>query len=96
MKPAFWVLPFFLSLLSFPALSARADDPLPSTSPESVGLSSERLERIGKVLRADIERGRIPGAVVTIARKGRLAYYESFGYLDKTAGISCRRMRSSQ
>jgi CubicO group peptidase (beta-lactamase class C family) len=38
------------------------------------------------VLRADIDRGRMPGGVLVIARKGRLAYYEAFGYVDKTAG----------
>jgi len=72
-----------LLLLSLPAIAA--DDPLPRARPDSVGLSPEGLERIGQVLRADIERGRIPGAVVAIARKGRLAYFEAFGYLDKTA-----------
>ncbi len=71
-----------LLLSSFAVLA----DPLPRAEPESVGLSPERLDRIGQVLKADIERGRIPGAVVAIARKGRLAYYEAFGYLDKTAG----------
>ena len=70
-------------LLSLPAIAA---DPLPRSRPESVGLSPERLERIGQVLRADIEKGRMPGAVIAIARKGRLVYYESFGYLDKAAG----------
>lgn len=67
-------------VLSMFAGSARADDPLPRARPESVGLSSEKLDRIGNVLRADIERGRLPGAVIAIARKGRLAYYEAFGY----------------
>ncbi len=73
-------------LLMFLAFSAYANDPLPRARPDSVGLSPDRLERIGQVLRADIERGRLPGAVVAIARKGRLVYYESFGYLDKAAG----------
>jgi CubicO group peptidase (beta-lactamase class C family) len=73
-------------VLSLFACSVYADDPLPRARPESVGLSSEQLEQIGKVLRTDIERGRMPGAVVAIARKGRLAYYESFGYLDRQAG----------
>jgi len=74
-----------LTLLLF-ALCAAAD-PLPRARPESVGLSSERLERIAQVLRADIERGRLPGAVIAVARKGKLAYYESFGYLDKSASV---------
>lgn len=75
-----------LSLLALAALSAAAD-PLPRARPESVGLSSERLERIAQVLRADIERGRLPGAVIAVARKGKLAYYEAFGYLDKAANL---------
>ena len=73
-------------LLVIFAVPALAQDPLPRARPESVGLSPERLERIAQVLRADIEKGRMPGAVIAIARKGRLAYYESFGYLDKAAG----------
>src|SRR5689334_17182825 len=64
-----------------------AADPLPGARPESVGLSPEQLERIGQVLKADVEQGRIPGAVVAIARKGRLAYYEAFGYQDKAANV---------
>ncbi len=84
MKRLSWLL--WLVLLSF-TFSAFANDPLPRARPESVGLSPERLERIAQVLRADIERGKMPGAVIAVARKGRLAYYESFGYLDKAAGV---------
>jgi CubicO group peptidase (beta-lactamase class C family) len=83
MKRSNWLVSLFLLLLTF---SVYADDPLPRARPDSVGLSPDRLERIGQVLRADIERGRLPGAVIAIARKGRLVYYESFGYLDKAAG----------
>ena len=54
-------------------------------TPEAVGMSSQRLERIAPILRADIENGRMPGAVVAIARKGKLAYYEAFGFLNKAA-----------
>ncbi len=68
------------------ALPALAADPLPRAKPESVGMSSERLARIGQVLREDIDKGRIPGAVVAIARKGKLVYYEAFGYADKEVG----------
>src|SRR5262245_62457910 len=68
------------------ALSAWAADPLPRAKPESVGMSSERLGRIGEVLRADIEKGRLPGAVVAVARKGKLVHYQAYGFLDKEAG----------
>jgi CubicO group peptidase (beta-lactamase class C family) len=65
---------------------AVAAEPLPVTKPENVGMSSQRLERIGWGLRADIDKGLMPGAVVAIARRGKLVYYESFGFLDKGAG----------
>jgi CubicO group peptidase (beta-lactamase class C family) len=59
---------------------------LPSAKPEQVGLSSERLERVGQLLKREIAQGRIPGAVALVARKGRLAYFESFGVRDPASG----------
>jgi CubicO group peptidase (beta-lactamase class C family) len=59
---------------------------LETVKPEQVGLSSERLERIGKVFNREIDQGKLPGAVVLVARKGRVAYFESFGFRDKAAG----------
>ena len=50
-------------------------------------MSSARLGEIAKTLNADIARGRIPGAVVAIARRGKLVYFEAFGYRDKAAGV---------
>src|ERR1051326_4002476 len=78
-------LAFVLSV-SFISVGVFAADPLPRAKPETVGMSSERLARIGEALRADVEKGRLPGAVVAVARKGKLVYYQSFGYLDKDAG----------
>jgi CubicO group peptidase (beta-lactamase class C family) len=74
------------ALLLVPAV-ARAADPLPRQGPESLGLSSARLARIGEVLERDVAAGRMPGAVVAVARRGRLAYFEAFGYLDRGAGV---------
>src|SRR5258708_39922315 len=81
-----WSCAFVSLSLLFSMLPAHAGDPLPAAPPESVGLSSEKLANVARVLRADIEKGRIPGAVVAIARNGRLAYFEAFGYTDKEAG----------
>ena len=50
--------------------SAFAADPRPAAKPASVGMSAERLARIDEVMRADIERGRLPGAVIAVARRG--------------------------
>jgi CubicO group peptidase (beta-lactamase class C family) len=66
-------------------LMAQAADPLPRARPEEVGMSSERLALIGKTVEAEIARGQLPGAVLAIARRGKLVYFETFGYRDKAA-----------
>jgi CubicO group peptidase (beta-lactamase class C family) len=60
--------------------------PLPRARPEQVGLSSERLDRVTRVLRNEIEKGRFPGAVALVARKGKIAYFESLGVRDPATG----------
>src|SRR5215468_4314734 len=70
---------FFVLFLS-PVLS-RAQS-LGLTKPEDVGFSRERLDRIGSTLNADIAKGVIPGATLLIVRNGKIAFYESFGWLD--------------
>ncbi len=59
---------------------------MPSAAPEQVGLSSERLNRVGDALKAEIAKGKLPGAVALVARKGRIAYFESFGVQDPMTG----------
>src|ERR1700744_3710951 len=68
--------------------AAFAEDPLPRARPEEVGLSPERLARIGATLKADIEAGRIPGAVIAIARHGKLVMLEAYGWRDKAANVA--------
>ena len=68
------------------AAKAQAQ-PLPAATPESVGMSSERLRRIDTFFAAEIERNRVPGAVVAIARQGRLVYFKAFGFADKAKNI---------
>ena len=55
---------------------------LPSVKPEQVGLSSERLGRLVNMLRNDSEKGQIPGAILLVARQGKIALFESVGVLD--------------
>jgi len=76
-----WALIFALSAAG---LSWAAD--LPSASPESLGFSSERLARIGPAIKGEIERGQYPGAVILLARKGHIVYFESAGQLDPATG----------
>ena len=53
------------------------------TSPEDVGLSSERLERIANTIQRNIDDGRISGAVTLVARHGKLAHLKAFGMADR-------------
>jgi len=68
-----------LSLLLLVLAQPLAAEELRTVTPESVGLSSERLARIGGVMKAHIDAGRFPGAVALIVRKGELAYLEHWG-----------------
>lgn len=65
--------------------------PMQATTPESVGLSSQRLERITEKFTADIAAGIIPGAVILVARDGMVAYHQALGYRDRAAGLAMQR-----
>src|SRR6516162_6506758 len=64
---------------------------LPTAKPEEVGLSSSRLARLTDVLKDNIAKGEIPGAVLLVARNGRIAYFESLGQLDPQAKTPMRK-----
>ena len=59
---------------------------LPAAPPEKLGFSSERLARIGPAIKGEIEKGQYPGAVILVARKGQIVYFESVGKLDPVSG----------
>jgi len=59
---------------------------LPTATPESVGMSAQRLAQISEAFKQEIDKGNLPGVVVLVARKGRLVYSLALGNLDKEAG----------
>ena len=75
--------------LAMPLLAAAQS--LPTASPERVGLSTERLQMLTDVLKADVAAGKIPGAVLLVARQGKVAWFEPVGKLDATAGTPMQR-----
>lgn len=73
-----------LAVCSALFLSAAASaQPLASVSPEKAGFSASGLERIDKFFEREIAADRVPGAVVAIARDGKLVHYKAYGYLNK-------------
>jgi CubicO group peptidase (beta-lactamase class C family) len=67
-------------------LTAQAADPLPRAKPEEVGMSSERLALIGRAINREVEAGQLAGGVLAVSRRGKIVYFEPFGYRDKAAG----------
>lgn len=74
--------------LSFCALVAGtvAAQGIPAAKPESVGLSSARLEKMKVAFQGEVDQNRIPGAVIMVMRHGKLAYATTVGYQDKASG----------
>jgi len=60
---------------------------LPRVRPEVVGLSTQRLGRIGEVMQRYVDEGRLGGAVTLVAREGKVAYLQAFGKLDPATGV---------
>jgi CubicO group peptidase (beta-lactamase class C family) len=58
---------------------------------QQVGMSSERLERVGRVMRGLVERGEVAGIVSLIARQGQIVHFESSGLLDLETRRPMRR-----
>lgn len=61
-----------------------------ATRAEEVGLSGERLSRLGEWLEGEVRRGFIPGAVIVIGRKGRIAQEVTAGFRDREAQAPMR------
>jgi CubicO group peptidase (beta-lactamase class C family) len=54
--------------------------------PAEVGLDPERLERIGRYFARYVDDGKLPGWLITVNRRGRLAYVASYGSRDLESG----------
>jgi hypothetical protein len=75
------------------AAVALSWETLPTVAPEKVGLSQERLNRIRPAMERDIAQGEMAGAVGLIARHGKIAYFETYGMVDREASTKKPRAR---
>ena len=62
---------------------ARAE--APRRAPETVGVSSERLQRLRAGMQRYVDEGRVSGLVVYVTRAGRVVEHEAFGKADVEA-----------
>ncbi|HEX7215320.1 MAG TPA: serine hydrolase domain-containing protein, partial [Methylomirabilota bacterium] len=71
-----------LVALSLSSVAVAHGQTLAPVNPERLGLSAEGLARITARLKADSEKGTIPGAVLLVARHGKLALFDAVGTRD--------------
>jgi CubicO group peptidase (beta-lactamase class C family) len=71
-------------------VSAALAQDMAVVKPETVGLSSERLERIANTVQRSIDDKRIAGAVTLVARRGHVAWFKAQGMADREAGKPMR------
>src|SRR5689334_8766218 len=71
-----------LFLVLFSIHCAFGASPLPTTTPQRVGLSPERLERMHRGIQTYIDQGKHAGAISVVARNGKIADFTLYGYRD--------------
>ena len=61
-------------------------DGVPTAEPETVGMSSERLERLDQVMQGYIDRNEVAGVVTLVARRGKVVHFSALGERDAESG----------
>lgn len=85
MRTSFWCVSLAVGLVV--ATAVNAGEWLPNGNAKRLGFDQDRLNRIVPVMQAHVDEGRLPGAVMVIARDGKVVYRESVGYADIANGV---------
>ncbi|MDX1938957.1 MAG: serine hydrolase domain-containing protein [Saprospiraceae bacterium] len=92
MKNLFLLLCLALSFsLNAQTKSIKKSPPLTEATPESVGISAERLARIDALCENAVAAGDVPGIVALVARKGKIVYHKAFGMADNQGNRQLKR-----
>jgi len=70
------------------SVSASAEQPKPVSDVDQLGFAADRLQRVTSAFQGYVDSGQIPGAVVLIARKDKVAYFRAFGFRDREQKIA--------
>ena len=74
-----------------PDLQSQEAQTLSYGAPEDVGMSAAVLTGALGVYEEAIERGELVGAVVLVARRGRIVLHKALGWRDKEQGLPMER-----
>lgn len=80
-----------IAALTFLAASTIFAGDIPKTTPEDVGMSSEKLQDINRVMQRHIAAGDIQGAVTVVARRGKIVHFEAHGLMDVEKGLPMKK-----
>src|SRR5277367_5608717 len=83
---------FVLTLAAGATPALAADSPsLPGAKPESVGMSADRLARLGDGMKGLVDQGRLAGVLTMVARHGKVIEFEAAGKRDIAANLPMQK-----
>ncbi len=96
MKPLKYSLIIFVLLTCILAAnsqtrSSQKSAPLTPATPESVGVSQERLDRIDAMCKESVKDGDVPGIVALVARNGKIVLHKAYGMADNESGRKMKK-----
>lgn len=91
MKHTLLLIIFGVMFASGGQSAAGETSALATATPESVGMSSERLARIGPVMQRYIDARLVPGTITAVMRRGKLVHLQMQGDMDVENGRSMER-----
>ena len=65
--------------------SAPRTPALPDAKPESIGLSTARLQKMSDAFKREVDKGTLPGATVLVARRGQIGWFDALGRQNPAA-----------
>jgi CubicO group peptidase (beta-lactamase class C family) len=80
-------LSFGLAILLTASSAHARDNGISHAKPESVGFSSERLQRLDKALQAYIDNKQLAGAATILARHGKIVHEKAYGLQDMASNM---------
>lgn len=71
--------------------SIQKSAPLSDATPESAGMSAERLSRIDAMCKASVKNGEVPGIVALVARNGKIVFHQAYGMADNQSNRKMKK-----
>ena len=92
MKNKLILLSLFLCFEGFSQTKSLKNSPaLSDASPESVGISSERIARMDNIFQNSVNNKEVPGVAAIVIRNGKIVYHKSFGMADNQSNRALKK-----